>query len=255
MRLKDQVAIVTGGARGVGEAIAKRLTDEGAKVLIGDINFESAKEVADSIKAEAVAVDVTDPQQCAALAQKALDMYGRIDLLVCNAGLLIARPIEEFDSDAWRKVIDVNLVGYFNAARAVVPIMMRQKKGNIIQINSKSGKKGSAKNSAFAASKFGGIGLTQSLALELASYNIRVNAICPGNMLESPLWVENLFEQYARNWGVTQEEIRERYMSQVPLGRSCYYDDVTNLLVFLASDQSSYMTGQAVNVTGGQEMR
>ncbi|MFS8501823.1 MAG: SDR family oxidoreductase, partial [Caldicoprobacter sp.] len=134
-------------------------------------------------------------------------------------------------------------------------IMIKQRKGNIIQINSKSGKKGSYKNSAYAASKFGGIGLTQSLALELAQYNIRVNAICPGNLLDSPLWVNSLYEQYARNQGLTKEEIRQKYLSQVPLGRPCTYDDVTNVLVFLASDESSYMTGQAINVTGGQEMR
>ena len=129
------------------------------------------------------------------------------------------------------------------------------RKGNIIQINSKSGKKGSYKNSAYASSKFGGIGLTQSLALELAEYNIRVNAICPGNLLDSPLWVNSLYEQYARNQGITVEEVRKKYLSQVPLGRGCSYDDVANVLVFLASDEASYMTGQAINVTGGQEMR
>ena len=122
-------------------------------------------------------------------------------------------------------------------------------------INSKSGKKGSYKNSAYAASKFGGIGLTQNLALELAEHNIRVNAICPGNLLDSPLWVNSLFKQYAKNQGITEEEVRQKYLGQVPLGRSCQYEDVANGMVFLASDESSYMTGQAINVTGGQEMR
>jgi sorbitol-6-phosphate 2-dehydrogenase len=132
--------------------------------------------------------------------------------------------------------------------------MKAQKSGVIIQINSKSGKKGSAKNSAYAASKFGGIGLTQSLALELAEYNVRVNAICPGNLLDSPLWKDSLYEQYARRWGITVEEVRAKYLGQVPLGRGCVYDDVANVMVFLASDESSYMTGQGINVTGGQEM-
>jgi sorbitol-6-phosphate 2-dehydrogenase len=125
----------------------------------------------------------------------------------------------------------------------------------IIEINSKSGKKGSFRNSAYASSKFGGIGLTQSLALELAPHGIRVNAVCPGNLLDSPLWVDSLYEQYAKRWEMTVEEVRRKYEEQVPLGRGCSYDDVCNVVVFLASDESSYMTGQAVNVTGGQEMR
>ena len=131
---------------------------------------------------------------------------------------------------------------------------MYMKKGSIIQINSKSGKKGSYKNSAYAASKFGGIGLVQSLALELAEENIRVNAICPGNLLDSPLWVNSLFKQYAKNQGITEAEVRQKYIDQVPLKRGCRYDDVANLLVFLASDEAEYMTGQAINVTGGQQM-
>ena len=124
----------------------------------------------------------------------------------------------------------------------------------MVEINSKSGKKGSAKNSAYAASKFGGIGLIESLALELAQENIRLNAICPGNLLDSPLWVNSLFKQYARNQGITEEEVRQKYIDQVPMHRSCQYDDIANCMVFLASDDSSYMTGQAINVTGGQQM-
>jgi sorbitol-6-phosphate 2-dehydrogenase len=127
----------------------------------------------------------------------------------------------------------------------------------IIEINSKSGKRGSFKNSAYAASKSGGIGLTQSIALELAEFGVRVNAICPGNLLDSPLWTEgpnSLFKQYARKWGITEEEVRKKYVGQVPMQRGCTYDDVCNVVVFLASDQASYMTGQAINVTGGQVM-
>jgi sorbitol-6-phosphate 2-dehydrogenase len=136
--------------------------------------------------------------------------------------------------------------------------MKTQKSGVILEINSKSGKKGSFKNSAYAASKFGGIGLTQSIALELAEYGVRVNAICPGNLLDSPLWIEGpngLFKQYARNRGINEEQVRQTYIDQVPIKRGCTYADVCNVVVFLASDQSSYMTGQAINVTGGQEMR
>ncbi|MBM7582031.1 sorbitol-6-phosphate 2-dehydrogenase [Caldicoprobacter guelmensis] len=255
-RLENQVAIVTGAGQGLGEAIARRLDAEGAKVVVTDINFEAAQKVVADLKdAIALKVDVTKYEDCEEMARVTVEKYGRIDLLVSNAGILIAKGIDEFTTDEWRKVIEVNLIGYFNCAKAVAPIMIKQRKGNIIQINSKSGKKGSYKNSAYAASKFGGIGLTQSLALELAQYNIRVNAICPGNLLDSPLWVNSLYEQYARNQGLTKEEIRQKYLSQVPLGRACTYDDVTNVLVFLASDEASYMTGQAINVTGGQEMR
>lgn len=254
--LKDKVAIVTGGAQGLGEALAERLNNEGAKVVVADINLDQARSTAEKLRESmALKVDVTSWQDCEEMAAKTIEKYGRIDLLVCNAAILIAKGIEEFPSEQWRKVIEVNLVGYFNSAKAVVPYMMEKKTGSIIQINSKSGKKGSFKNSAYAAGKFGGIGLTQSLALELAPYNIRANAICPGNLLDSPLWVNSLYEQYAKNQGITKEQVRQKYIDQVPLKRGCTYDDVANVMVFLASDQAAYMTGQAINVTGGQEMR
>jgi sorbitol-6-phosphate 2-dehydrogenase len=260
-RLVDQVAIVTGAAQGLGEALAHRLGKEGAHVVVADINDEAAQKVAQAI-AEAYGVktlwvhaDVTDLAQCEAMVDKTVEAFGRLDILISNAGILISGEVTEIDPARWRKVIEVNLVGYFHVARAAARVMKAQRSGKIIQINSKSGKKGSYKNSAYAASKFGGIGLTQSLALELAEYNIRVNAICPGNLLDSPLWVHSLFDQYAKNQGLTKEEIRAKYLAQVPLGRSCTYDDVANVMVFLASEESSYMTGQAINVTGGQEMR
>jgi len=256
-QLKGQVAIVTGAAQGLGAALAERLVQEGAKVVVADLNYEAAQAVAAKLGSEnaiAVKVDVTDYTQCELMAKAALDKWGKIDLLVANAAILIAKPTEEFPPEQWRKVIEVNLVGYFNSAKAVIPAMLAQGKGNIIQINSKSGKKGSAKNSAYAASKFGGVGLTQSLALEYADKGIRVNAICPGNLLDSPLWVNSLYDQYARNQGITPEEVRQKYLNMVPMKRGCSYDDVANVMVFLASDQSSYMTGQAINVTGGQQM-
>lgn len=255
-RLEGQVAIVTGAAQGLGEALAQRLDKEGCKVVVADINLEKAQQVAGTLTdAIAVKVDVTNEEDVENMVKAAVDKYGKLDLLVANAGILIAKPVVEFTASEWKKVIDVNLFGYFLCARAAAKAMIPNRKGNIIQINSKSGKKGSYKNSAYASSKFGGIGLTQSLALELAEYNIRVNAICPGNLLDSPLWVNSLYEQYARNQGITVEEVRQKYLGQVPLGRGCTYEDVANVMVFLASDESSYMTGQAINVTGGQEMR
>lgn len=254
-RLKDKVIIVTGAAQGLGEALAERLDEEGAKIIVADLNYESAQGVAARLSdAVAVKVDVCNEDECAAMAQAAIQKYGRIDMLVSNAAILISGAIEELTYRQFSKVIDVNLNGYFNACRAVIPQMKAQGGGVIVEINSKSGKKGSAKNSAYAASKFGGIGLTQSLALELAGDNIRINAICPGNLLDSPLWVNSLYEQYARNQGITKEEVRQKYIDQVPMKRGCRYEDVANALVFLLSDESSYMTGQAVNVTGGQQM-
>lgn len=258
-RLDGQVAVVTGAAQGLGEALAQRLDREGCKVVVADINFEAAQKVAAGLKdAIALKVDVCDEQQVEAMVDAAVRKYGTLDLLVSNAAILIAKPVVEFPAEQWRKMMDVNLTGYFLCARAAARVMIPNRKGNIIQINSKSGKKGSYKNSAYAAAKFGGIGFTQSLALELAEYGIRVNCICPGNLLNSPLWNSGpncLLKQYSANQGLTEEQIRQKYLGQVPLGRSCEYEDVANVMVFLASDEASYMTGQAINVTGGQEMR
>ena len=266
-RLQDKVALVTGGGQGLGQAICWRLAREGCSVVVADLNEEAAIETAADItqylrdevegerRAIALKVDVTDEDQVAAMVDRVVAEFGCLDILVSNAGILIAEEISEFPAEKWRAVMNVNLFGYFLGAKHAARVMKERRSGVIIQINSKSGKKGSYKNSAYAASKFGGIGLTQSIALDLAEYGVRVNAVCPGNLLDSPLWVDSLYKQYAKKWGITEEEVRQRYVDQVPMKRGCTYDDVTNVVVFLASDQSSYMTGQAINVTGGQEMR
>ncbi|MCE5198562.1 MAG: sorbitol-6-phosphate dehydrogenase [Armatimonadota bacterium] len=253
-------AIITGGGQGLGEAIVRRLASEGANVVIADINLDACSKLAETVAAEydvkaiPVKADVTNDDDVAAMVKACTDAFGKLDILVCNAGILKSGDVRDFATSDWRKVIDVNLVGYFVCAREASKVMEQQKSGTIIQINSKSGKRGSFKNSAYAASKFGGIGFTQSLALELAPFGVRVNSICPGNLLDSPLWVNSLYKQYAERWGITEEEVRKKYEAQVPLGRGTSYDDITNTVVFLASDQSSYMTGQAINVTGGQVM-
>lgn len=258
--LEDKIALVTGGAQGLGAAICQRLAAEGAHVVVADLNFDGAQQVATDIAAQtsrrslAVRVNITDEADVAAAVQQTVAEWGRLDIAVSNAGILIAEPVDEFPADKWRAVIDVNLTGYFLLAKHAAQVMKAQRSGVILQINSKSGKKGSFKNSAYAASKFGGIGLTQSIALELAEYGVRCNSICPGNLLDSPLWVNSLYSQYAKKWGISEAEVRQRYIDQVPMKRGCTYDDVTNVLVFLASDQASYMTGQAINVTGGQQM-
>ncbi len=259
-RLAGKAALVTGAAQGLGRALVERLAREGARVAVADIADSAARATAAEVAAEtgvdvfAVHADVTDPVGTEAALEEAAARLGRLDVVVSNAGILFSGAVDDIDPARWAAVIAVNLTGYFHVARAAARIMKRQGGGVIIQINSKSGKKGSYKNSAYAASKFGGIGLTQSLALELAEDHIRVNAICPGNLLDSPLWVNSLYAQYAERWGITPEQVRARYVEQVPMKRGCTYEDVANVLVFLASDESSYMTGQAVNVTGGQEM-
>lgn len=257
--LEGQVAIVTGGAQGLGEALCQRLDQEGLKVVVADINLEQAQRVAKTLKdAIAVGVNVCDEAQVDEMVNKAVNHFGKLDLMVSNAAILIAKPVVEFPYNEWERMISVNLNGYFLCARAAARVMIPNRRGSIIQINSKSGKKGSYKNSAYATAKFAGIGFTQSLALELSEYGIRVNAICPGNLLNSPLWNDGpnaLFKQYARNQGITEEQVKQKYLDQVPLKRSCEYEDIANALVFLASDSANYMTGQAINVTGGQEMR
>ncbi|MGI6087094.1 MAG: sorbitol-6-phosphate dehydrogenase [Kiritimatiellia bacterium] len=259
--LHNKRAIVTGGSQGLGAALVERLLREGCRVMASDVQMEALEKLRSELSGrypEALYIqrcDVTDEGDVRALVAAAAEQFGGLDIFVANAGILISGPITEFAVGKWRKVMEVNLVGQMLCMKHAIPAMQAAGGGSFIQINSKSGKKGSFKNSAYAASKFGGIGLVQSAALETAESGVRVNAICPGNMLDSPLWVNSLFKQYAKNQGVSEAEIRQRYINQVPMKRGCTYDDVCNLAVFLASDLSTYMTGQAINVTGGQEMR
>lgn len=260
--LNGKVAIVTGAAQGLGEAIAFRMAKEGCRAItLADMNLEKVQAASESIAstygidALPFRVNVADPEQVEEMVRATVEQFGQLDILVANAGILKAHDILEFPVAEWKAVIEVNLVGYFLCAQAAARAMAKRKTGVIIQINSKSGKKGSFRNSAYSASKFGGIGLTQSISLDLAPLGIRVNAVCPGNLLDGTLWQQSLYDQYARNQGLSADEVRKKYESQVPLGRGCTYEDVCNVVAFLASDQSSYMTGQAINVTGGQEMR
>lgn len=260
-QLTDRIALVTGGAQGLGAALCMRLAREGCDVVVADLNVQQAEATALAV-AEAtgrrclpMAVNVGDEEQVRTMVDATVDAFGRLDIVVANAGVVRSGPVDEMSLRDWQLVIDVNLTGFFLTAKYAAAVMKRQRSGVIVQINSKSGKKGSFKNGAYAASKFGGIGLTQSIALELAEYGVRANAVCPGNLLDSPLWVDSLYSQYAKRLGITEAEVRQRYIDQVPMKRGCTYDDVANVVIFLASDQSSYMTGQAINVTGGQEMR
>ena len=255
INLQGKIAVVTGASQGLGEALALRLDKEGCKVAVCDINYDGAQSVASKLKEGlALAVDVTNYAQLQDAAKAVIEKWGKVDILICNAAIVKSGDIFNLSPEAFGLVTNINLNGYFNTVKAFAPYMLEAKSGSIIQINSKSGRKGSFKNGAYAASKFGGVGLTQSLALEFAESGVRVNCICPGNLLNSPLWVNSLFKQYAANQGITEEQVREKYINQVPMKRSCEYEDIENAMVFLASDYSSYMTGQAINVTGGQQM-
>lgn len=260
-RLCDRVAIVTGSGQGLGQAICHRLAAEGARIVAADLNPDSAADTAQAVYSAtqqatlAVQVDVTQEDQVAALIAQTEHHFGRIDILVANAGIVGSAAITEFDAARWRDIVAVNLTGYFLCAKHVAPVMRRQRQGVIVQINSISGKRGSMRNSAYCASKAAGIGLTQSLALELADCGVRVNAICPGHLLDSPLWVKTLYRQYAQRYGLSEDEVRQKYLDAIPLKRGCTYQDVCSAVLFLASDRASFITGQAINVNGGEEMR
>ncbi|NUL83182.1 MAG: SDR family oxidoreductase [Armatimonadetes bacterium] len=256
MRLQGRSAWITGAAQGLGAAIAERLAQEGCdRLLLFDLQpLDAIAERLKNYRATVLTVqgDVANEDDVAEAQAVCAEDFGSLDILVANAGILISGEAVSFDTEDWWRVIEVNLMGYFLCARAAAQIMIEQGSGSIVQINSKSGLKGSYRNSAYSASKFGGIGLTQSLALELAPHNVRVNAVCPGNLLDSPLWQHSLFDQYAEKWQLPAEFVRKYYEAQTPLGRSCQYDDVCAAVVYLCSDEASYITGEAMSVTGGQ---
>ncbi|MDR0362239.1 MAG: SDR family oxidoreductase [Planctomycetota bacterium] len=259
MRLAERKAAVTGGAQGIGEAIARRIAREGADVAILDINPDAAAKTAGAIaretgrKATAVRVDVADEDSVEKAMAEAKAALGGLDLLVNNAGVLKSHFIADFPKKDWDFVLNVNLTGAFLCVKHAARHMIEGKRGSMVVIDSRSGKRGGLWNHAYCASKFGVIGLVQCVALDLAPRGIRINAICPGNALDTPLW-KDLAVQYAKKYDETPEQVLERYRKRVPLGRGCDVGDIAGLMVFLASDESSYMTGQAINLTGGEIM-
>jgi NAD(P)-dependent dehydrogenase (short-subunit alcohol dehydrogenase family) len=265
MRLNNKTAVITGGAQGFGAGIAKCLADEGCRIVIADINLELARQTAAGLNGLAVCCDVTREQDANDLVDAAMDAFGRLDLFISNAGVLISGALENMTPEKFELVTKVNYTGFFLCAKAAARVMKAQREKypgrtfDIIQINSKSGLEGSNKNFAYAGSKFGGVGLVQSFALELAEFGIKVNAICPGNYYEGPLWSDpekGLFVQYLSASKVpgakTVADVKAFYEAKVPMKRGCVPIDVARAILYCVEQQ--YETGQAIPVTGGQVM-
>jgi len=243
--LHDRVAIVTGASRGVGRATALRLAEAGAHVVVNYVhNDRAAAEVVRSSsefggKARPLRADVSRPEEAAALADFALHEFGRLDLLVANAGIWEGAPVEEMSEELWDRVLDSNLKGTWTVCRAVVPAMKRQRQGSIVIFSSTAGQRGEAGYSNYAASKGGQISFAKSLAAELAP-EIRVNCVAPG-------WVDT-----EMNDPVFRDNGYRRATEQnIPLGRIATADDVALSIVFLLSDWSRHITGEVLNVNGG----
>ena len=259
MELKDSVAIVTGGARGIGRGIAQALAGEGAHVVIADLpsaqeDMEQTRALVEDAGVQALLshCDVRDEAQTAALAQTTLDRFGRIDVLVNNAGVISVAPVVAMTEEAWDLVIDVNLKGTFLCSKAVAPHMIEKRAGRIVNLSSLAGLRGQPALAHYCASKFGVIGFTQSLARELAPANVTVNAICPGEV-DSAMWQETLLPAISAVQGATPEEAWESVISErVPLGRPQTVEDIAEAVVFLC--RADNITGAALNVTGGSEM-
>ena len=246
-KLQGRVAIVTGAGQGIGRAIALALAREGAKVVVSDITdliFEVAKEV-EALGSEALPVkcDVSNPNDVNNMVKATIEKFSRIDILVNNAGIYPFKPFVEMTEQDWDKVLDINLKGTFNCTRAVVPKMIEQRYGKIINISSIAGSVvGFPQLAHYSASKAGIVGFTRALALEIAPYGVNVNAIAPGP-IETP------------GTKVLGKETLESFQKMIPLGRMGKPEDIASLVVFLASDDSSFITGQCIVCDGGYTLQ
>ena len=271
-RLEGKISIVTGSAQGFGKGIAEEMVKVGADVVIADMNFEGAKACSNELndlygknRTFAAAGNVAVEDDVKNLVYNTVLEYGGLDIYINNAGVAWAGGLEEMEVGRFKVLTDINYTAYFIGAKYASRIMKIQHRFNpeymadIIQVNSKSGLEGSKNNFAYAGSKFGGLGLTESFAKELVGYNIKVNAVCPGNYLDGPLWmdpVKGLFVQYFKAGKVpgakSVADVRAFYMSKVPMNRGCFPIDVARAIFYIV--EQTYETGQAVPVTGGQIM-
>jgi 3-oxoacyl-[acyl-carrier protein] reductase len=246
MMLKDKIALVTGAARGIGESIAKRFADQGCHIVVSDIDLQGVQQVADDIEssgrsARAIKSDVSNAKEAEDLVKFTLEQFGRIDILVNNAGITRDNLLMRMNEQEWDSVIAVNLKGTYNCIKAVTRPMMKQRGGRIINLASVVGVMGNAGQANYAASKAGIIGLTKSVAKELAQRNILVNAIAPG-------YIET---EMTKKLPATAHE---SFMSIIPMKRAGTPTEVANICLFLASDLANYTTGQVIHVDGGMVM-
>jgi NAD(P)-dependent dehydrogenase (short-subunit alcohol dehydrogenase family) len=271
-KIANKIAIITGGAQGFGAGITESLYRLNVNVVVADLNEEAGQKMASKLNSEKstgravfIKTDVSDPDSVKELVSATVSEFGGLDIMISNAGVLKAGGLDEMEPEVFSKTTQINYNGYYHCAKYSSEVMRQQNQEkpeyftDIIQVNSKSGLRGSNRNFAYAGAKFGGIGLTQSFALELAPYRIKVNSICPGNFYEGPLWSDpqnGLFVQYLKTGKVpgakTIEDVRKFYEDQAPLKRGCRLEDVMKALLYIVDQE--YETGQAIPVTGGQVM-
>lgn len=246
LRLDGRVALVTGGSRGIGRATVERLAELGTNVCVNYARDERAAQEAvgeaekRGVKALAVQADVSSLEEAERLVRVTLEEFGRLDILVCNAGIWEGAPVEEISEELWDRVLDINLKGTWTICRAAVPQMKRQKTGRIVIVSSTAGQRGEASVSNYAASKGGQISFTKSLATELAAHGITVNCVAPG-------WVDTEMN----NEVFADESYRRAIERGIPLGRVASADDVARPIVFLCTDWARHITGEVLNVNGG----
>ena len=251
--IKGKVAVVTGGAKGIGRAIVEGLAEEGANVVISDVLLEDAEELANRLKNKVgvltVKTDVSNSSDVEKLVSATLKKFERIDILVNNAGVARAVPFTDLEEKEWDRTLDINAKGVYLVTSMVVPHMIASKSGRIVNTSSVSGKRGGPELAHYCASKFAVLGLTQSLALELGKYNITVNAVCPG-IVRTDMW--NAVEgSKAKLRGQSPAQFFAGIVNQIPLGRPQEMEDIANAVLFLSSEAAKNITGEAINVSGG----
>jgi len=244
--LSGRVGIVTGAGGGIGRKIARRLTREGMVVAVLDRDSAAAEAAAAEIGGLALAADVTSPKEVSGAVDTVLARLQRIDVLVNNAGIAWMGPAMDMPLEALQAMLRVNVEGVFIVTRAVLPHMMASRSGSVVNLASWAGKTGNANFAGYCASKFAVIGLTQALAREMAPHSIRVNAICPGIVVDTAM--RSTIEVQQRHYGLPDTAEREK---SIPIGRVSVPDDVARIAAFLASDEASYMTGESINLSGG----